>query len=299
MQAHALTPRLVAALQNPRPDENLLELYPIENIDIEPAFPFLSVLASGGHTLLIYSASLTDHKVMATTNDIAVGDCLDKIARAVLPPEMLKKAKSTMYGALLEHFAFSDLQSEDTYRSGKPEIDSKGRREQGAEYRLENNTAREYQAMYHTRYTYTVARNNEEAWKRNSTRWGWAFNAPLTKAAGGDKFSSLEMSFSGLTTAAERVIRYGVDTSTRKLNKVERQGKHINIGERKDIAREAMRAAFEHVASRVILGLHQIDTEQRSCSALESVVMSGGVAANSYFRFMYGQSAYTQGIANP
>jgi N6-L-threonylcarbamoyladenine synthase len=299
MQAHALTPRLVAALQNPTPDEDLLEWFLMENIGVEPEFPFLSVLASGGHTLLIHSASLVDHRVMATTNDIAVGECLDKAARAVLPPEILQRAKSTMYGALLEKFAFSDLASEDPPKKEKPEIDLKGKREQQAEYRLEDKTAREYQAMYRTRYAYTVPRNNEEASTRNNTKWGWAFNTPLTKTAGGNKISTLEMSFSGLTTAAERASRYGVDRSTGKLNKIERSAEHISIEERRDMAREVMRAAFEHVASRVILGLRQINAEEDSCSAVECVVMSGGVAANSYLRFMYDQPANTQDIANP
>lgn len=88
MQAHALTPRLVQAM----------------NGSTEPAFPFLTVLASGGHTLLIESTSLVEHVILAQTQDIALGDCLDKAARIILPPALLQAP----YGRALEHFAFED-----------------------------------------------------------------------------------------------------------------------------------------------------------------------------------------------
>ncbi|KXT02707.1 hypothetical protein AC578_5423 [Pseudocercospora eumusae] len=94
MQAHALTPRLVHAMQNPSGCSPSQEL--------EPSFPFLTVLASGGHTLLISSESLIEHTILAETHDIALGDCLDKAARAIVPSEALQAP----YGKALEDFAF-------------------------------------------------------------------------------------------------------------------------------------------------------------------------------------------------
>jgi N6-L-threonylcarbamoyladenine synthase len=98
MQAHALTPRLCSTL------ESLPDLYqgPWEPTTLQPSFPYLSVLASGGHTMLIKSTGLTDHQILATTNDIAIGDCIDKAARAILPPDVMKPP----YGKALEDFAF-------------------------------------------------------------------------------------------------------------------------------------------------------------------------------------------------
>jgi N6-L-threonylcarbamoyladenine synthase len=98
MQAHALTPRLCSTL------ESLPDLYqgPWEPTTLQPSFPYLSVLASGGHTMLIKSTGLTDHQILATTNDIAIGDCIDKAARAILPSDMMKPP----YGKALEDFAF-------------------------------------------------------------------------------------------------------------------------------------------------------------------------------------------------
>ncbi|KAI5970065.1 QRI7 [Candida margitis] len=46
-----------------------------------PQFPFLSLLCSGGHTLLVLSKSISEHEIIINVSDIAVGDSLDKCAR--------------------------------------------------------------------------------------------------------------------------------------------------------------------------------------------------------------------------
>jgi len=107
MQAHSLTPRLCSTL------ESLPELYqgPWESTSLQPSFPYLSVLASGGHTMLVNSAGLTDHQILASTGDIAIGDCLDKAARALLPSDLMKPP----YGKALEEFAFPNGASDYKY----------------------------------------------------------------------------------------------------------------------------------------------------------------------------------------
>ena len=107
MQAHSLTPRLCSTL------ESLPDLYqgPWEPASLQPAFPYLSVLASGGHTMLVNSAGLTDHQILASTGDIAIGDCLDKAARALLPSDLMKPP----YGKALEDFAFPNGASDYNY----------------------------------------------------------------------------------------------------------------------------------------------------------------------------------------
>jgi N6-L-threonylcarbamoyladenine synthase len=99
MQAHALTPRLVNALGAVDGAEPAKE---------EPEFPFLSLLVSGGHTMLVHSKSLCDHEIIANTTDIAIGDMIDKCARDILPPTYMKTAKDVMYGKLLESYVFPD-----------------------------------------------------------------------------------------------------------------------------------------------------------------------------------------------
>lgn len=46
-----------------------------------PKYPFLSLLCSGGHTMLVLLSSLTEHEIVIDTCDIAAGDSLDKCAR--------------------------------------------------------------------------------------------------------------------------------------------------------------------------------------------------------------------------
>lgn len=262
MQAHALTPRLVAALDAveilPHAWEDLSDLAYGE-IDVAPKFPFLSVLASGGHTLLIHSATLTDHEVLASTSDVAVGECLDKIARVVLPPDMLQEAGNAMYGALLERFAFP--------ANGPAQVAPSGPR-----------TASAYCQDFESRYQYRVPKNHEQELQRNVSRWGWAFNQPLAKAGGGTKNKSLEMSFSGLMTAVERAVRYEHRQTTPKLPRTERAARDVSREERRDMAEFSMRAAFEHIAARVVLAL-------QSTPAM-SVVVAGGVGANYYLRYV-------------
>ncbi len=91
------------------------------------------------------------------------------------------------------------------------------------------------------------------------------------------------MSFSGLTSAVERVVSFGTDPASKKINKIERSLDDVTTEERQDIAREAMRAAFEHVASRVLLGLQSLLLVS---TAKPAIVMAGGVAANSFLRHM-------------
>jgi N6-L-threonylcarbamoyladenine synthase len=116
MQAHALTPRLAMAmekLQSPdldHPDEVEKGHYrdTLDNIKVkvEPMFPFLTLLISGGHTLLVHSKGLTEHTVLATTADIAIGDALDKIGRLVLSKETLNNIKDTAFARHLSKYAF-------------------------------------------------------------------------------------------------------------------------------------------------------------------------------------------------
>jgi len=46
-----------------------------------PAWPFVSLVVSGGHTTLYACRGLGEYEVLATTVDDAVGECFDKVAR--------------------------------------------------------------------------------------------------------------------------------------------------------------------------------------------------------------------------
>ncbi|KAJ5619514.1 hypothetical protein N7510_003498 [Penicillium lagena] len=100
MQAHLLTPRLISCLAETASASSE------KTGTVSPQFPFLSILVSGGHSILVHSKSLTDHTILASSDDVAMGETLDKAARDILPPSLLEEAKNTMYGKILEQFVF-------------------------------------------------------------------------------------------------------------------------------------------------------------------------------------------------
>lgn len=62
MLAHLLTPRFFTNAESPQ-------------------FPFLSLLVSGGHTMLVLSKSLFNHEILVNTLDNSIGNSLDKCGR--------------------------------------------------------------------------------------------------------------------------------------------------------------------------------------------------------------------------
>ncbi|KAI0489683.1 glycoprotease family-domain-containing protein [Xylaria cf. heliscus] len=119
MQAHALTPQLVGALQDRKTGQagDQASEEAGNGGPRGPHFPFLSLLVSGGHTILVRSNSLNDHTILTNASNIAIGDMLDKCARMVLPAEILsaRGSDSSMYGPIFEEFAFPGSQESTGY----------------------------------------------------------------------------------------------------------------------------------------------------------------------------------------
>lgn len=244
MQAHALTPRLCSVIkkdENPRINPNFSAEWTTSTVS--PRFPFLTVLASGGHTMLVSSNSLTQHQVLAETGDIALGDCLDKAARAILPTSDLKAP----YGKALEEFAFPDDTSNQAYDDYKP---PRGRREE-----LE----------------------------RQTSPWGWSIGPPLAESKGSEKSSRrMIYSFAGVLSTVQRIMEDCAGI--------------MSLDERRDLARETMRIVFEHLASRILLHLSSVPPKERE--EVTAVVISGGVAANSFLRHVIRSTLDVRGYQN-
>ena len=51
------------------------------HLDNEIDFPYIGLLASGGHTMIVLAKSFTEYEVLGTTIDDAVGEAFDKIAK--------------------------------------------------------------------------------------------------------------------------------------------------------------------------------------------------------------------------
>jgi N6-L-threonylcarbamoyladenine synthase len=69
-QGHALTPTLTIDPSDPT----------------YPKFPFLTLLVSGGHTLLLLATSPTSFRTLATTADLSIGRAYDKVTKLLQLP---------------------------------------------------------------------------------------------------------------------------------------------------------------------------------------------------------------------
>lgn len=219
MQAHALTPRMVSALDADRDSSP-------SSSGTRPAFPFLTLLVSGGHTMLVYSCSLCDHVILANTADIAIGDMIDKCARDILPKDLLESSSSVMYGPILEEFAFPEKA---------------------------------------INYEYHAPSNINSLREAHNTGYSWRLSHPYSqRGPGGSWMHANLFSYSGIGSSAKGIIQ---------------QRPNMEDAERRVLAREIMRAAFEHLASRVLLAL-----ENTEMKAINTLVVSGGVASNQYLK---------------
>lgn len=227
MQAHALTPRLVHALG---PHCSLSNL--------RPKFPFLSLLVSGGHSMLIHSKSLTEHKTLATTRNIAVGEALDKIGRLVLPGTVFAGIKDMAYAKHLSTYAYPSPTDYATYRA-------------------------------------PATRGEEHISSPNA--FGWQISTPFADTR------QLSFSFSSIASEVQRI--FGTRTSTNP---------ELTEEERLTFARSALTVSFNHLASRTVIALEKLEREQEPINTL---VVSGGVAANPFLRHVLRQFLDIRGFA--
>ncbi|KAK3952388.1 Gcp-like domain-containing protein [Pseudoneurospora amorphoporcata] len=292
MQAHALTPQLVEALdrsaapslasspwaQRQQPEQQAASKKQEEAQHPSLDYPYLNLLVSGGHTQLVYSVSLTSHLIQCTTDNIALGDMLDKAARKILPASVLESGQNVMYAAALERFAFPRFPA-------------------GADER-----------EYNFKYTPPATRAAEI--EQHSSPYGWHLSPPLYASR------KMEYNFTGLGSQAQRIAdtldkfssyenaRDQVlsredspesdnasylapsvnsdDSSAPRLSPTLEEKDQIE--QRRYLARAVMQLAFEHLASRIVMVLQQQAKHAGEAQKVKTLVVSGGVASNQFLR---------------
>jgi N6-L-threonylcarbamoyladenine synthase len=75
MEAHALVAKL------PKPSTSSSSSEPSKDAESNLAFPFLTVLVSGGHNLTVLTKGLGDHTILGRSLDDSIGEAFDKTAR--------------------------------------------------------------------------------------------------------------------------------------------------------------------------------------------------------------------------
>lgn len=266
MQAHALTPRLVRALgmkmmggnegerQEQESRQNGGQDRAGESIaqSASPQFPFLSLLVSGGHTQLVHSASLTDHRIVATTGDIAIGNLLDQTARVILPPDVLQASPDVMYGRQLEAFAFPNT-STSTSTIPSP-----------------SNNQDDVIPRQHADFFRPATRRQDEITDVPSG-YEWTVPLPFRNSR------RLAYSFSSIHTHVHRIAAANPSMDTE---------------ERRCLARHTMRAAFQHLASRLCLAL---EDRPELRPAAKTLVVAGGVASNRFLMHVLRETLRARG----
>ncbi|OIW35103.1 hypothetical protein CONLIGDRAFT_710338 [Coniochaeta ligniaria NRRL 30616] len=229
MQAHALTPRLVTALSAGKTTQPYRP---------SPEFPFLSLLVSGGHTMLVLSESLTVHRILVPNlSGLAIGDMLDKTARLLVPQDILDQLPNTMYAAALEPFAFPPS-------SPAPS----------------------------PTYTPPPTRRDEIA------------RLPVLSPSTGELIATLTPPLS-----TSRRLAYdfaGLGTQISRLLLATTTPSPLPLDARRALAAAAMRLAFEHLATRILLclGGEAGPAVTDKLAGVRTLVVSGGVARNAYLK---------------
>lgn len=239
MHAHLLTPRLVSAMRGG--DDSG------PTSTTEPQFPFISILISGAHSLIAHSKSLLDHKILATTVDIGMGTALDKAARPILPQSVLDSTTGSMYGKLLEQFAFPNGPSD--YADYQPPVT------RGAET------------------------------ERRESKWGWSITPSFTHTRELKLgFANIESTVTRIMAAKEQS---GAEMSNDERIDLAREVMRVcfeHLASRMIIALEDLKGQ-PHVPSSKLKYLSTRQKQYRSSSRHDKVrtlVLSGGVAANGF-----------------
>ncbi|CAE6530704.1 unnamed protein product [Rhizoctonia solani] len=211
MQAHALT-----ALYTSQP---------------APEFPFLTLLVSGGHTLLLLARSRSDFAILATTDDESIGNAFDRVARLLDIPW----SNNHSAGASLERFA-QDASSSNIHFS----------------IPLPGKLVFSYSGLISAVRSYILKRSDPNM---------------VVK----------------LPNPSSKPVMKHPPNPERELvrERIRLTVAGMSLGERRNIAASFQKAAIGQLEEKLKLGL-------RKCMQLDvnpgSIVVSGGVASNSYLR---------------
>ncbi|KAL9624034.1 MAG: hypothetical protein Q9160_001787 [Pyrenula sp. 1 TL-2023] len=214
-------------------------------------FPFLSLLVSGGHTMLVYTKGLTEHQTLGSTRDIALGEALDKIGRDILPEDWLRKAK-------LEDMSYARLLSEYAFPMPHSQLETPFQ-----ENHIDPSLPEEYYKKLFEPYKPSMNRGQEI--HKTDNIYGWHLNMPLSQTR------EIAFSFTGIVTRI------------RQLSQNISQKSPFGDAERILLARTALTVTFEHLASKVVMALNSFQ-QSSDRPTLRSLVVSGGVASNNYLR---------------
>lgn len=87
----------------------------LPTLNLNTKFPMLTVLVSGGHTMILYSRRLGHYQMLSTSLDDSIGECFDKVAREL-------GIKAIPGGPMLERLARGGTKRPDIFKFSSPYI---------------------------------------------------------------------------------------------------------------------------------------------------------------------------------
>lgn len=213
---------------------------------LAPAFPFVCVLASGGHNLVLLARGVGDYSVLGTTLDDALGEAFDKVAR------MLGLDASPSGGAAVESAAAGKFSGGPDSSSSPLAIQPGDPRAFGFVRPLKNRRQQKGANVSYAGLKTAVRMAAERTLPELLDKLAAAEEKEKENGGARDENESSSSSALSLLRKAQA-----------------------------DLAASFQRVAVEHLAEKAALGLKLALAEEPQCSAL---VLTGGVARNALLR---------------
>jgi len=251
MQAHALTMRLSNALQTTAKNDGNKHT---------PDFPFLSLLVSGGHTLLVLSTSLTKHRILVDTLNIAIGDAMDKSARSILPKDITSSSEKYVKD---KSDATSKIRDSTKHTPSNPSNNTVAYGKLLESFVFPKSSPTIYAKEFESVPGGPSGRSNSDC----------RIILPLTGKNSATHGKLMNFSFSSFPTNVDNVL--------------ERHWKEVlpqdDVANRRRLGLEVMTRMFQHLLDRIRLALTLLDEEGIK---VNDIVVGGGVASNKYLRYL-------------
>ncbi|KAG2377849.1 hypothetical protein C9374_008934 [Naegleria lovaniensis] len=248
-------------------EAHLLMPLMFSNTDIQ--FPYLALLASGGHCMIVFSKGIGDYEIIGSTEDDSIGEAFDKTARLL---------KESVHGDLTDYALNILKNSTSCYEQSGTLMNNVSSGHVPNKTHLSGGALIEILAM-----------------KGQADKYRFAI--PLRK---GKRHEEITFSFSGLKTEVLKVVRSEQNNgvSKRELHRmlsklrnttVSDVGNEANASSTKismetacDIAASMQQAAFTHLMEKLQLAIFRYRSYTNEYP--NTLIVSGGVSANEYFR---------------
>ena len=255
------------------------------------SFPFLGVIISGGHTLVVICRGIADYTLVAGTVDDSIGEAFDKFSVMCKLKEYGSSGKGNSNqvagGVLVERMA--DRYNKRMFQEGQGKV-LEGEQDNVKISKYITTRVRKHliQSEHETvsKYTNTTTNNNHNHHRSHSSKY--AIKTPLM-----DKPNNLNYSYSGIKNGFRRLIQQELREHSDRLSHDGTGAGLLPLSHDGTGAgllpleiTEQLCALFQEVAADHIRDklYHALNTPTVLRESLQGIVVVGGVASNQLLR---------------